>query len=143
MSETLKALIQRFTEEIHHQGHLDKIEEFVAPNYIRHTSHTVGEGRDFHGPAGFRQAIAVFRSGFPDAHFTLEDILVDGDKVVVRWTCQGTHQGVFRGIAPTGKRVKFTGIAIYRITDGKIVERWAEEDGLSLFEQLGGLPPRG
>jgi predicted ester cyclase len=67
-------------------------------------------------------------------------MLVDGDKVIVRWTCRGTHRGVFRGVAPTGKQVTFGGMNIYRIVAGKIVERWAYEDGLGLLQQLGALP---
>jgi steroid delta-isomerase-like uncharacterized protein len=140
MSEENKALIHRFLEEIWHQGNLDAIEEFIAPNYIRHTSYTVSGGRDVHGPAGARQTIASVRTVFPDIHFTVEDMLVDGDKVIVRWTCRGTHRGVFRGVAPTGKQVTFGGMNIYRIVAGKIVERWAYEDGLGLLQQLGALP---
>jgi predicted ester cyclase len=67
--------------------------------------------------------------------------LVDGDKVVSRWTCHGTHRGEFLGVAPTGKHVTFTGINIYRITHGKSVERWAQEDAISLYQQLGLLAP--
>ena len=66
---------------------------------------------------------------------------MDGDKVVARWTCCGTHQGVFRGQAPTGKRVTFTGMTISRLAQGKIVEQWTEEDGVSLYQQLGLLGP--
>lgn len=76
------------------------------------------------------------------AHNTVvssEDLLVEGDKVVARWTCRGTHQGVFRGMAPTGKRVTFTGMTLYRMAQGKIVEQWTEEDGVSLCQQLGFL----
>jgi predicted ester cyclase len=62
------------------------------------------------------------RAAFPEVHFTNDDVLVDGDKVVARWTCNGTHRGDFRGIAPTGKRAEFIGINIFRPRDGKIVE---------------------
>ena len=93
-------------------------------------------------PRGPRQAIAVFRAAFPDVHFTIEDTLVDRDMVVIRWTVRGTHHGEFLGVAPTGKQVTFTGINIYRIANGQIVERWAEEDGVHLYQQLGILSPR-
>jgi predicted ester cyclase len=91
------------------------------------------------GPESARASIAALRAVFPDIHFTLEDVLVDRDKVIVRWTCHGTHKGEFRRIAPTGTQVTFTGITIYRVVNGKIVERWSEEDGISLLQQLGAL----
>ena len=142
MSEELKALIQRYTEEIFHKGNLNAIEEFIAPNYIRHTSHFREGGHDVHGPEGFRQSVSAFRATFPDAHFTLEDVLVDGDKIVARLACRATQKGEFMGIAPTGKQVTFTGISIYRIANGKIVERWGVEDGVTLLQQLGAIPAR-
>jgi len=72
----------------------------------------------------------------------VEDMLVAEDKVIVWWTCRGTHRGSFLGLAPTEKVVTFTGINIYRIANGQIAERWANEDGISLYQQLGILTPR-
>lgn len=141
MSEALKAVVWRFVEEVWHQGNLQVIDEVIAPNYVRHTSHYREGGRDVHGPEGARQSIAAFRAAFPDVHFTVEDMLVAEDKVIVRWTFRGTHRGVFLGIAPTGKVATFTGINIYRIANGQIAERWAEEDAISLYQQLGILSP--
>ena len=143
MSEDNKILVHRFIEEIWHKGYLEAIPEFLAPHYVRHTTQTESGGRDFHGLESPTQKIAMVRQAFPDIHFTLEDTMVDGEKVVVRWTCRGTHQGVFRGIAPTGKRIAYTGINIYRVVAGKIVERWAETDGVSLLQQLGAIRPHG
>jgi steroid delta-isomerase-like uncharacterized protein len=137
MSEALKKRIAEFTEEIWHKGNLDRLEEFIAPDYIRHTSQYREGGRDVIGIDDARKSIAALRTVFPDIHFDADDVLCDGDKVVARWTCTGTHRGEFRGIAPTGKRVSFTGINIYRLRDGKIVERWASEDAVSLLQQLG------
>ena len=142
MSEELKAIIRRVWEEVWHKGNLDMIEEFYAPDCVRHTSHYREGGRDTQGPRGVRQSIAAMRAAFPDVHFTEDDILVEEDKVVARWTFHGTHRGIFLGVAPTGKHVTFTGINIYRIAHGKIVERWAEEDGVHLYQQLGILSPR-
>ena len=142
MSEEPKAIVRRFGEEIWHKGNLDAIEEFIAPDYVRHTSHYREGGREVQGPEGARQSIAALRAAFPDVHFTEDDILVDGDKVVTRWTFHGTHRGPFLGVAPTGKHVTFSGINIYRIACGKIVERWASEDAISLYQQLGLLAPQ-
>ena len=135
MSEAHKTLIRRFMEEIHNKGNLDAVEEFIHPQHVRHTNQTFGGGRDFHGPEAFRQAVAAWRRAFSEVHFTTGDLFVDGDMVVVRWTFHGTHTGEFHGIPATGTRVTCTGVDIYRIADGKIVERWAYEDG-SLLPQL-------
>ena len=135
--EEMKTAVVNFTEEIWHKGYLGALDQFIAPDYVRHTSHFRGGGRDVHGIDATRQSIASLRAVFPDIHFDLHDLLVDGDKVVARWTCSGTQRGEFGGIAPTGKHVAFTGINIYRLRDGKMIERWAEEDGLSLLQQLG------
>jgi predicted ester cyclase len=139
MSQALKGVVERFIEEIWHKGNLNSIGEFIAPGYVRHTSHFREGGRDVRGPEGARASIAALRAAFPDIHFTSEDVLVDRDKVIVRWTCHGTHQGEFRRIAPTRKQVTFAGITIYRVANGKIVERWSQEDGVSLLQQLGAL----
>jgi len=136
--EAHKAVVWRAIVALWHQGQFAALDEVMAPTLVYHTSHT-GEdgGREVHGLDGVRRVVATWRSAFPDLHFTLEDLLVDGDKVVARWTCRGTHQGVFRGSAPTGKRVTFTGMTISRLAQGKIVEQWTEEDGVSLYQQLG------
>jgi steroid delta-isomerase-like uncharacterized protein len=108
---------------------------------VRHTSPGGREGgRDIIGIEDARKSIAALRTAFPDIHFAADDILADGDKVVLRWTCTGTHRGPFLGIPPTGKHVNFIGINIYRLRDGKIVERWAVEDWGSVFRQLGATP---
>jgi steroid delta-isomerase-like uncharacterized protein len=138
VSEEHKAVVRRYIAAVWHQGHPDAIEEVIASNYVHHTSHTLGDGgHEVHAQEGVRRAVATWRSAFPDLHFTLEDLLVDGDKVVARWTCRGTHQGVFRGVAPTGQLVTFMGMTIYRMAQGKIVEQWTVEDGVSLYQQLG------
>jgi len=140
--EEMKTVVVHFTEEIWHKGNLGALDRFIAPDYVRHTSYFRDSGRDVVGLEPTRKSIAAMRAVFPDIHFDLHDLLVDGDKVVARWACTGTQRGEFRGVAPTGKHVAFTGINIYRLRDGKMIERWAEEDGLSLLQQLG-VPLRG
>src|SRR6266403_2147171 len=73
---------------------------------------------------------------------TVDDVIAEGDRVVVRWTWQCTHQGAFMGVAATGKRATVTGMAIYRVADGKCVERWVELNMLGLLQQLRGVPTR-
>jgi predicted ester cyclase len=79
----------------------------------------------------------MFHRAFPDAHRTLEELLAEGDKVVVRRTLRGTHHGEFLGLAPTGKAIVTRGISIYRLADGQLVEHWVNYDVLGLHQQLG------
>jgi predicted ester cyclase len=85
----------------------------------------------------------MFLTAFPDLHFTVEDMIAEGDKVVARITMSGTQQGAFMGIPPTGKHVAFTAIDINRIAGGKSVEHWWEMDALGLMQQLGVVPAPG
>ena len=87
-----------------------------------------------------RRIVDRFRAAFPDVHYTVEDQIAEGDKVVVRYRFRGTHLGAFQGMPPTGKQVTYTGILIYRIVDGKIAEQWTEFDLLGFLRQLGVLP---
>jgi predicted ester cyclase len=93
------------------------------------------------GIAGTRLFFNMLFMAFPDLHATIDDLIAEGDKVVDRMTCEGTHQGFFMGAPPTGKRVKWSFIDINRIVDGKVVEHWAEADTIGLLHQLGLVPP--
>jgi predicted ester cyclase len=79
-------------------------------------------------------------AAFPDWHRTIEDIIAEGDKVVIRFTFRATHKGEYQGVPATGKQVKETGILIFRIASGKIVEVWEEADELGFMRQLGAIP---
>jgi steroid delta-isomerase-like uncharacterized protein len=83
--------------------------------------------------------LATF-DAFPDLRRPIEDLVADGDKVVARWVSVGTHRGDFQGIPPTGKRIVTSGITIFRVEDGKIVEEWSESDMLGMLQQLGAIP---
>ena len=95
------------------------------------------------GIGDLKQFFVVLRSGFPDFQATIEDLFAEGDKVVLRFTFHGTHQGEFMGVAPTGKQVTMTGVEIFRIGDGKIVELWGQEDVLGMMQQIGAIPGPG
>lgn len=86
------------------------------------------------------QHIALFEAAFPNYQLIADDIISEGDKIVVRSTFHGTHNGDFMGIAPTGKQVTVPVFLIYRIADGKIVQHWMQADSLSLLQQLGAIP---
>ena len=76
------------------------------------------------------------RSAFPDFHYAVDDLVAEGDRVVVSWRLLGTHRGDFRGIAPTNRSITLPGIAIYRVAGGKLRERWVVYDLHGLIAQL-------
>jgi steroid delta-isomerase-like uncharacterized protein len=87
-----------------------------------------------------KQFVASVYAAVPDIRFTIEDQVAEGDKLVTRWSCTGTHQGEFMGLAPTGKQVTTSGVTISRIVEGKFVEVRQETDALGLLQQLGAVP---
>lgn len=137
--EENKAIGRRAFEEIWNQGNLAAIDELYDANQVSH-----GLGMDVPpGTAGLKQFVSIYRTAYPDTHFTIEDQVAEGDKVVTRWSATGTHLGQLMDIAPTGKRVTVTGIAINRIVGGKIVETWNNFDALGQLQQLGVVPAPG
>lgn len=137
MSEENKKLERRAIEEVWNQGNYAVVDEIVASDYIGHSSNPATET---HGREGVKQFYMALHRAFPDIHFTIEDQIAEGDRVVTRWAARATHQGEFQGIPPTGNRGDLTGITIERIADGKIVECWTEIDDLRLLQQLGVIP---
>ena len=116
-----KDLILRYVEEVYNKQDLEAYLEFVA-------------GDDVESGADHLQQ---FFTAFPDTHCTVLDLFGEGDKVVGRLRINGTNKGPFAGQPPTGKKIQFDSIRIYRIADNKIVESWAMQDRLGLMEQLG------
>lgn len=140
MSEQNKTLVCRAVEEVWNQGNYAVVDELVASDLVVHASTPAGE---IHGPEGVKQFYASLREAFPDIHFTIEDQIAEGDRVVTRWTARATHTGEFQGIPPTGKQGRLTGIDIDRIANGKVVECWPNADELGLLQQLGVIPTPG
>ena len=138
-TEDNKALLRHFYEEVFNQKHIAAIDQFIDPNQVDHSAPPGTPG----GIEGTRQLIGMYLTAFPDLHFTVEDMIAEGDKVVARLTARGTQQGAFMGIPPTGKQATSTVIDIVRIAGGKTVEHWLEMDTLGLLQQLGVLPPQG
>ncbi len=92
------------------------------------------------GLEGLKRVTEGFRTGFTGRRVIVEDIISGGDKVAVRVTQEGTHQDAFQGIAPTGKQISVTAIAMFRIANGKVAEEWLSSDRLGLLQQLGAFP---
>ena len=84
--------------------------------------------------------LGIFFDGFPDMQLVVEDVVAQGDRVAVRWTLYGTHDGEFFGSPPTGESVTMSAIEINRVVDGKIVEHWVELDQLGILQQVGAIP---
>lgn len=129
-----KKIIERCVEEIWNQGKLATIDELIATNLL---SNGLPVGR-----AGFRQFVTAMRTAFPDIHFAVEDTVVEGDKVMIRYTVRGTQQGALAGIPATGKQVQFPGIDIFRIADGQMAEEWLMYDQQALLQQIGAMPTK-
>jgi steroid delta-isomerase-like uncharacterized protein len=96
------------------------------------------------GRAGFIGVMQALREGFPDIHYTLADLIAEGDRVAVRWQWRGTHRGTFRGpggtYPPTEKQLSNDGMAVFQIKDGKVARSWLLTDRLGFLQEVGALP---
>jgi predicted ester cyclase len=135
--EANKRHVRRFFEEVWSTGDVTLRDSFLAADYRGHVS---GSAEPLNRE-GWWAWFTGFREAFPDARFTVEDMVAEGDLVAARLTMRGTHRGELNGIAPTGREVTVTGMSIERIVDGRIVEGWNENDALGMLGQLGALPP--
>jgi steroid delta-isomerase-like uncharacterized protein len=130
------ALARRIVEEVWNQHQPQALEQFYAADYTNHNpSGGVTSDRE-----GLRQWASACVAGMPDLRLTIEDQVAEGDRVVTRWTAQGTHQGQFMGVDPSGREVNVHGITIARVAGGQVVEEWASSDELGMLQQLGLIP---
>ena len=133
MSEVNKAIIVRLYEEGFNLRQLDILDEIVDGGFLEHDPTSSEPAR---GPKGVKQSISYYWAAFPNLHFTVEDLLAEADKVVIRWKAHGTHHGELMGIPATGRQIMTTGISVYSVTHGKIVEEWSNWDILGTLRQL-------
>jgi predicted ester cyclase len=137
--EENKELIRRYFQAIDEgceAGNAGIIEEFLAPDFVEHNPFPgIPPTRE-----GWKQAFEAFVQGAP-GHHVIEDLLAEGDKVMGRITAYGKHEGELFGFPATGRDIRVTGIAIWRIQDGMIVEHWHQTDQMGLMQQLGVDPP--
>ncbi|MCC7449355.1 MAG: ester cyclase [Anaerolineae bacterium] len=134
-TEQNKVILCRYYELLN-QGDLNGLSEVVDANVVDRNP-IIRQTADLEG---FKQGLGVFRRGFPDLTFAVNDLIAEGDQVVSRVSIQGTNRGTFLGLAPTGRRITFQGIEIYRVANGKIVDVWHVED-LQRVKQLLTPPP--
>ena len=135
--EANKQHVRRFFEEVWSTGDVALRDSFLAADY---RGHIPGNAQAL-DREGWTAWFTGFRAAFPDARFTVEDMVAEGDRVAARLTMRGTHRGELNGIAPTGREVTVTGMSIERVEGGRIVEGWNQNDALGMLGQLGALPP--
>jgi steroid delta-isomerase-like uncharacterized protein len=117
------------------EGRVDQVAELVSPDYLEHDPLPgQGSGRD-----GVLDRFSMITMALAP-HFTVEDLITEGDRIVVRWTNRGTHVGEFAGILATGRTFTIAGIDIYRVADEQLYEHWHVIDQLGMLAQLGLLP---
>jgi steroid delta-isomerase-like uncharacterized protein len=128
-----KQIVDEFIQALFTRGELDAVDRYLTPDFINHDPTFPDQPGD---RESMRGASEVIRAAFPDWHSDLEELIAAGDKVVERFTASGTHRGELMGIAPTGRTVTLPGINIFRLQDGRIVERWGKLDMLGFMQQL-------
>jgi predicted ester cyclase len=137
-----KAIIRRFYEEGANARNPDVIRELVAQDFVGHYPEVMaGLSGTSHGAEALVQDLGFIGAMVPDFRTTIEDLVGSDDRVAVRGSTSGNHTGQIPGVPPTNRVVAFTWCAIYRFAEGKIVERWMNDDALATFQQLGLVPP--
>ena len=134
--EDNKAIIGAYVEMVWNRKQLDRAEEVVASDFIDHAP-LPGQAP---GLEGAKRKWAMYLTAIPDLRVTIEDLVAEGDKVAVRRSYEGTHQGELLGIPAAGKQLQVGSISIFRLVDGKIAENWEQLDRLALLQQLGVIP---
>lgn len=128
-----KAVVRRWFEEVWNKGDLDRIDELIAPDALFKDP----ASGDYQGPEGARELVTMYRTGFPDTHFTIEEQVAEGELVTTRWTASATHEGDLMGIAATGKSITVNGIQVDRVSGGKLAGGEVAWDALGMLRQLG------
>jgi steroid delta-isomerase-like uncharacterized protein len=138
LSETNKTVSRRFFEEVFGKGKLNVLDEIIANDHVNSGPGSLPGLPN--GPEGTKQLVTVYRNAFPDVHFTIDEQIAEGDKVVTRWSAHGTNKGELLGMPATGKTSTVTGIAVDRLVNGKIAESWGIFDQFGMMQQLGVIP---
>lgn len=131
-----KAHIRRFVEEVINRKDLAAAGQYVADDFVE-LDPLPGQEQ---GLEGLRQWLGMYLAAFPDVHWTFEEQVAEGDRVVSRFTWRGTNTGPFIGMPPAGKRVEVSGVVIDRLADGKLKESRMLMNTLSMMQQLGAIP---
>ncbi len=134
VEEQNKLTVERFYEEVFNQGHEEVLDEIISPDYIDYGHNPPGRGVQG-AKQDYRGATAIFSN----THYTIDELIATDDRVIARWTGTYTHSGDFAGIRATGQKVSMTGISIYKIANGKLVETRNAVNWMGLLQQLGAI----
>jgi steroid delta-isomerase-like uncharacterized protein len=130
-----KQIVRLYFQEWANQGNAQIADKLIAANVVLHSPRTTLTSLD-----QYKASMATFHAAFPDLHFTIDDQIGEGDRIVVRWTLRGTQRGEFQGRPGSSKPVTVIGTSTFRLAQGKIQEIWLSMDRLGMMEQLGWLP---
>jgi steroid delta-isomerase-like uncharacterized protein len=133
-------VVRRLYGDIWNKRKLEVLNELVSPSHAFHGPNSSGSSI---GPEAYKRQVALFLTGFPDLRWTIDDTIIEKDKVVVVWNFTGTHKGEFMGVPATNKKVSIDGITIHEIGNGKIMDSYVNWDTWGLMQQLGVVPTRG
>ena len=134
--EENKDVVRRLIGECINPYRADVLERFVTDDVRVHPG-TAGSGPDTEGVDQLRESVHRFRSTFPDLHIDVDQLVAEGDLVALRWTASGTHSGPLAGVPATGAAVRWGGTDVYRLTEGRVVEWWRNDDFVWLLRQVG------
>ena len=132
-----KSIVRRIYEEVWNLRKLEVAGELISPSHAVQLLDNADPGI---GPEAYARNVVLYVRAFPDLKLTLLDMIVENDKVVAFWNLSGTHQGEYRGIAPTGKNISVDGITINQLANGKIMDSYVSLDMWSVMQQLGVVP---
>jgi steroid delta-isomerase-like uncharacterized protein len=139
--EPARDIIKRFVDELWNARRLDVADQIFSEDCVTHQLRSGVLGEPAHrGPQEMKEHVSGWLMSFPDLHFNIEQMIAERDCVVSQLVMEGTHQGTWMGISPTGKRLQIRMITIHRIAGGKIAEDWVLVESLGLFQQLGAVP---
>jgi steroid delta-isomerase-like uncharacterized protein len=131
MSELNKALARRIIDEIFNRNNISSLEDLISENVTIYDT-----DKTLHGLDQLRIGIANLHAAFPDLHYVIDDLLADNDKIIARCKGSGTHNGPFRGIPATGKKMTYTVIIIWRFDNHKMIDHWSVSDVYGMLQQL-------
>lgn len=129
----MKSLTDKYLE-LWNEGNVSLCDEIFSAEIVRHT---VDIYEDIIGIEAFKEYVTMQRKTFPDFNATLDELIIKGDNIVGRWTVTGTNTGPFGDLPPTGKKVKYSGVNVMRVVDGKIIEEWVYFNQAAILTQLG------
>ena len=137
-----RRLFQKYFDEAANGGNLDLLEEIFAPDYLHHDPANP-DPRPVVGPQGVRDHLTSLMGAFPDLKFEVDEMVAEGEDIVVRWTARGTNTGDYFGMPATDRPIEITGMNTWNTRDGQAVEGWVNRDDMLMMQQLGVVPAPG